>query len=239
MERRRVTRYVTALREGGSLPGLVEADDDGLYVAKLRGAGQGVRALVAEVVAGELARALGLRVPVQVLLELDPAMGAAEPDQEIQDLLRASEGLNVGADFLPGALPYGPTTAARGLVSPEEAARIVWFDLLVTNVDRTPQNPNLLVWHGDLWLIDHGAALYRHHGAAQIADEAARPFPQIADHLLAPVAGPLAAAHAELAPLVTREVVDAVVDEIPVEWRDQHDYAGYLLARVREVGRGL
>src|SRR5258705_195383 len=159
------TRYVTPLREGGSLPAIVEADDDGLYVCKFRGAGQGPKALAAEIVAGELARGLGLPVPDLVLVELDPALAAAEPDPEIQDLIVASAGLNLGVDFLPGALPYTPTEPPDG----ELAADVVWFDALVTNVDRTPRNPNLLRWHTNLWLIDHGAALYAFHGADPLA----------------------------------------------------------------------
>src|ERR1700722_4912699 len=144
------TRYVTPLREGGSLPGLLEASDDGLYVVKFRGAGQGPRMLVAEVVAGELARALGLPVPELVLVSLDPAIGRSEPDAEIQDLLLASEGTNLGVDFLPGALPFSP--AAGPVPEPDFAADVVWFDALVTNVDRTAQNPNLLAWHRRIWL---------------------------------------------------------------------------------------
>ena len=155
------TRYVTPLREGGSLPGLTEADDDGLYVVKFRGAGQGVKALVAEVIVGELARALGLLVPELVAVELDPALGAAEPDPEIQDLIVASGGINLGVDFLPGALAYVP--GAGFTPDPVLAADVVWLDALTTNVDRTPRNPNLLVWHRRMWLIDHGAALYLHH----------------------------------------------------------------------------
>ena len=151
------TRYVTPLREGGSLPGLVEADDDGLYVLKFRGAGQGIKALVAEIVCGELARGLGLAVPEIVLMDVDPALGAAEPDPEIQDLITGSAGINVGLDFLPGSLPYTP--AAGFQPTPELAAQVVWLDALISNVDRTPRNPNLLVWHERLWLIDHGAAL--------------------------------------------------------------------------------
>jgi len=152
-------RYVTPLREGGSLPGLVEADDDGLYVVKFSGAGQGLGALVAEVIVGELARRLGLLVPELVEVDLDPALGAAEPDPEIQDLITGSAGSNLGVDFLPGALPYTPGGPWR----PDErlAADIVWLDALTTNVDRTPRNPNMLIWHDRLWLIDHGAALYR------------------------------------------------------------------------------
>ena len=157
----RATRYAAPLREGGSLPALVEADDDGLYVVKMRGAGQGPKALVAEIIAGELARRAGLTVPEIVLVDLDAALAPAEPDQEIQDLLRASIGVNAGLDFLPGALAFDP--GAPPPVDPAVAASVVWLDALVTNVDRTPRNPNLLEWHGRLWLIDHGAALYLHH----------------------------------------------------------------------------
>src|SRR5512145_1853399 len=169
------TRYVTPLREGGSLPALVEADDDGLYVLKFRGAGQGPKALVAEVVVGELARALGLSVPELALVELDATIGRAEPDPEIQDLLLASDGLNLGVDFLPGALPFSP--AAGPEPEPDFAADVVWLDALATNVDRTARNPNLLWWHGRLWLIDHGAALYVHHRTWRLAEHAAAPFP--------------------------------------------------------------
>src|SRR3712207_4766204 len=176
------TRYVTPLREGGSLPGLVEADDDGLYVVKFRRAGQGAKALLAEVLVGELARALAFPVPELVVVELAPALGAAEPDPEIQDLINASAGANLGVDFLPGALAFD-AAAARAL-EPDWAAGVVWLDALVTNVDRTPRNPNLLVWHGRTWLIDHGAALYLQHGSADLPAEAQRPFPAIADHVL-------------------------------------------------------
>src|SRR5689334_2332636 len=179
------TRYVTPLREGGSLPALCEADDDGLYVVKFRGAGQGPKALAAEIVAGEVARALGLPVPELVLVELDPQLADAEPDPEIQELLAASAGLNVGVDFLPGALPYAPAYAP----DPAGAADVVWFDALVLNVDRTPRNPNLLRWHGRTWLIDHGAALYVHHGAGDALARAGAPFAAIRDHVLLPVAG--------------------------------------------------
>src|ERR1700712_5486921 len=149
----RATRYVLPLREGGSMPGLCEADDDGLYVIKFRGAGQGPLALVAEVIVGEHARALGFPMPEQVLAELDPALGRAEPDPEIQELIAASPGTNLGVDFLPGSLPYSPAIAWQP--APALAADIVWLDALTTNVDRTPQNPNLLLWHDRLWLIDH------------------------------------------------------------------------------------
>ncbi len=190
------TRYVTPLREGGSLPAIVEADDDGLYVLKFRGAGQGPKALAAEVVVGELARSLGLPVPELVLIELDPELARAEPDPEIQDLIRASAGVNLGLDYLPGSLAYSPADPP----DPELAANVVWLDALVENVDRTPRNPNLLRWHGRLFLIDHGAALYVHHGAGDPLAQAGRPFPAIRDHVLLPAAGSIAEADARLAP---------------------------------------
>jgi hypothetical protein len=209
------TRYVAPLREGGSLPGLVEADDDGLYVVKFRGAGQGPAALVAEVLAGELARALGLTVPELVLAELDPELPRAEPDVEIQELLVASAGTNLGVDFLPGALPFTPA-AADGF-DPARAADVVWFDALVMNVDRTPRNPNLLVWHGRTWLIDHGAAFYLQHGDAPLADSARAPFAHVADHVLLAAAGPIAAADERLAERAAAAVHDAAA-LVPDGW---------------------
>jgi hypothetical protein len=230
------TRYVTPLREGGSLPGLVEADDDGLYVAKFRGAGQGLAALVAEVLAGELARALGLLVPELVLTQLDPELPRAEPDHEIQDLLTASAGTNLGVDFLPGALPFIPAVAQA--IDPAFAADVVWFDALVTNVDRTPRNPNLLVWHGRTWLIDHGAAFYRQHGEAPLADSAHAAFAYIADHVLLPFAEPIAAADERLADRA-RELVDRAAALVPDEWLGDDpaarraDLAAFLRARLQ------
>jgi hypothetical protein len=209
------TRYVTPLREGGSLPGLVEADDDGLYVVKFRGAGQGPGALVAEVVAGELARALGLPVPELVAMELDPQIGVAEPDPEIQDLLMASAGLNLGVDFLPGALGF--TAAAAAAAEPEFCANVVWLDALVMNLDRTPRNPNLLTWHGRTWLIDHGAALYPQHSDAGLAASAHDPFRLIAQHVLLPFAGSLRDADGRLAAPAAEAVADAVA-AVPDEW---------------------
>jgi hypothetical protein len=210
------TRYVTALREGGSMPGLVEADDDGLYVLKFRGAGQGPLALVAEIIVGELARALGFLVPQLVRIDLDPVLGRAEPDPEIQKLILASGGLNVGIDFLPGSLAYTPS----GPVQPdaELAANVVWLDALLTNVDRTAANPNLLVWHQQVWLIDHGAALYLQHGGLRPAEQATRAFPQIAEHVLLPRAGSIAEADERLAPRVDRALLEQVVALVPGEW---------------------
>ena len=228
------TRYVTPLREGGSLPGIVEADDDGLYVCKFRGAGQGPKALVAEVVATELTRALGLLVPELVLIELDPVIGRAEPDREIQDLLLASTGLNLGVDYLPGSIMFNP--AAGPAPEPELAAEVEWFDALVTNVDRTANNPNLLRWHGRLWLIDHGASLYWHHAPATDGYER-RPFEAIRDHVLLPFAGSVAAADERLAPRVTPELVASVAEAVPPEWLDVTPsavYVEYLLARIAE-----
>ena len=232
MRRVAATRYVTPLREGGSLPALVEADDDGLYVLKFRGAGQGPKALVAELVVGELARAVGFRVPELVLLELDPVIGRAEPDPEIQDLLLASGGLNLGVDFLPGALPFNP--AAGPDPGSDLAADIVWLDALVTNVDRSAQNPNLLWWHGALWLIDHGAALYFHHDGAPPAGHERRPFDQIREHVLLPYASSIEAADARLADRVTRGLLEEVVASVPGEWMDSGPqvYVDYLTGRL-------
>ena len=238
---------MTPLREGGSLPAVVEADDDGLYVVKFRGAGQGPKALVAEVIAGEIGRALGLLVPELVVVELDPALGAAEPDPEIQDLLEASAGLNLGLDFLPGALAFA-SPAGTGL-DPALAADVVWFDAYVSNVDRTARNPNLLLWHRRLWLIDHGAALYVHHAWTDPLASATARFPAIKDHVLLSVAGTLWEADARLVGRLTPEVRRAIVDAIPDAWlTDQppfltpaahrEAYVAYLTRRL-EAPRGF
>jgi HipA-like kinase len=217
------------------LPGLVEADDDGLYVMKFRGAGQGPAALVAEVVAGELARALGLLVPELVIAELDPDLARAEPDVEIQELADASVGANLGVDFLPGALPFTP--AAGRAMDPDLAADVVWFDALVTNVDRTARNPNLLVWHGRTWLIDHGAAFYRQHGDAPLAQSAQAAFPMVAEHVLLRHAGPIAGADARLAGAAEQAVAGAVA-LVPDAWlgpapaERRADFAAFLHARL-------
>jgi hypothetical protein len=210
------TRYVTPLREGGSLPGLMEADDDGMYVVKFRGAGQGPRALVAEWLAGELARAVGLAVPEIVFVDVDPGLAKAEPDEEIHDLLQASAGRNVGLDFLPGALPF--SAATRPDVDPTFAADVVWLDGLVTNPDRTVANPNLLTWHGRTWLIDHGAALYIHHAWRDPDEHARRSFDRLRDHVLLPFAGSVAEADARLRGLIDADQVDRLIDAIPDAW---------------------
>jgi hypothetical protein len=209
------TRYVEPLREGGSLPGLMEANDDGLYVVKFRGAGQGIAPLVAEVVVGELARALGLPVPELVSVEVAIELARAEPDPEIQELVAGSAGSNLGVDFLPGALPFTP--AAMSTIDPVLAANVMWLDALTTNVDRTPRNPNLLVWHGNTWLIDHGAALYRQHGVEPLAASARSAFPLIAEHVLAPVAGSIADADERLSAQALAAATDAI-ERVPEDW---------------------
>jgi hypothetical protein len=216
LSRRLATRYVTPLREGGSLPGLVEADDDGLYVVKFHAAGQGPRALVAEWVAGAIGHVLGLPVPDLVAMEVDPHLADAEPDEELQELVRRSAGLNLGLDFLPGALPFNP--AAGPAVDAVLAAEIAWFDALVTNPDRTVRNPNLLVWHGRPWCIDHGAALYIHHTWRDADAHARRPFDRIAEHVLLPYAGSLVEVDRRLAERLDDDTLDAVIAAIPDAW---------------------
>ena len=246
IERTRATRYVAPLREGGSLPGIVEADDLGIYVAKFRGAGQGLPVLVAEVVVGELARAVGLRTPRLVALELDEAIARYEADEEVQDLLKASVGLNLGVDFLPGSFGFDPSVA----VDPEVAARVLWLDAYVANVDRSWRNPNLLVWHGDLWLIDHGAALYFHHGwAGGVGDPAkfaAQPWSPD-DHVLAGYLDGVRGVDEQMAAAVTDELLTAVLAAVPDEWLEpvpgtetsealRAAYVSFLAAR-RDGGR--
>src|SRR5438105_3466251 len=211
------TRYVTPLREGGSLPAIVEADDDGLYVLKFRGAGQGPRALVAELICGEIARALDLLVPELVFAELDPDLARTEPDPEIFALIRASAGLNLGLDYLPGSVMFDPLVNKPDA---DVASRIVWFDAFATNVDRTARNPNLLVWHRRLWLIDHGASLYFHHVPEWIdgPDRAADPFPLIKHHVLRHRATRLEQIDEPMARALTRDMIDAVVASVPDEW---------------------
>jgi len=236
-----VTHYVTPLREGGSLPAIVEADDEGTYVLKFRGAGQGTRALIAELVSGELARALGLPVPELVFADLHADLARTEPDPEISSLIRASQGLNLAIDYLPGSITFDPLVDK---IDPDLASRIVWFDALVTNMDRTVRNTNLLMWHKRLWLIDHGASLYAHHTPGWHTDPAkpTAPFPLIARHVLAHRATRLEAVDDEMASLVTGEVIEGIVSQIPLQWIDpegeepsgvrRHDYARYLIGRL-------
>jgi len=236
------TRYVTPLREGGSLPGLVEADDLGTYVVKFTGAGQGPKALVAEIVAGGLGRHLGLRVPELVVVELDPVVARSEPDWEVQELLARSGGPNLGMDFLPGALGFDPVVHS---VDADEASRVLWFDALVENVDRSWRNPNLLRWHRELWLIDHGACLYFHHSWPRAAAAVARPY-DASGHVLAPFATRRTEADAALTPLVTPAVLEDVVAGVPDAWLDdpafatpddaRTAYVDHLLARTAAEG---
>lgn len=217
------TRYVTPLREGGSLPAVVEADDDGMYVMKFRGAGQGAKALVAELIGGEFARLLGLPIPEIVFIDLDPALAATEPDPEIQHLIRASAGCNLALDYLPGALNFDPAVDAPDA---ELASRIVWFDAFTCNVDRTARNTNLLMWHRRLTLIDHGAALYFHHDWDSAARIAVSPFARIADHVLLPFAAALDAADVELSARIREADIRRIVAEVPAQWLG--DGAGFV-----------
>jgi hypothetical protein len=234
------TRYVTPLREGGSLPGLVETDDDGLYVVKFRGAGQGPRALVAEWLAGELARVIGLTVPDLVAVEVDPALGDAEPDGEIHDLVRASGGINLGMDFLPGALAFNPAAAtASDIIDSIFAADLIWLDALVTNPDRSARNPNLLVWHGRPWLIDHGAALYVHHTWRDPDEHARRPFERIADHVLLPYAGSILEADDRHAARIDADLLVRLVRALPDAWLPDDPLIGDADAQRRAYVRYL
>jgi hypothetical protein len=230
-------RYVTPLREGGSLPGVVEADDLGTYVVKFRGAGQGPKALVAEVIAGELARRLELPVPDLAVVSLDPVVARAEPDQEIQELIKASAGNNLGMDFLPAALGYDPVTHP---VDPVLASRVVAFDAFVENVDRSWRNPNLLMWHGGLWLIDHGATLYFHHNWSRAAQVVHRPYAWD-DHVLKPYASALATEGPAVAQRLPALLADAIA-LVPDEWLadgDRDRYLSHLSARAAEPGAWL
>lgn len=237
----RATKYVTPFREGGSLPGLVEADDDGLYVVKFRGAAQGPRALVAELLAGELARAIGLPVPELVLVDIDPSLGGLDGDPWVGELLAKSPGVNLGVDFLPGSLTFN--ARADGRPDPAFAADVIWFDALVTNTDRSPRNPNLLAWHRRLFLIDHGASLFIHHTWRDADDHARRPLATIAEHVLLPYAGALADAHDRLALRVTEQLLRELARSLPDAWLSlpasiggpdaQRDaYVSYLRSRV-------
>ncbi len=210
-----VTRYLMPLREGGSLPALAEADDGFKYVLKFRGAGQREKALIAELIGGELARRLGFKVPELVFAQLDAAFGNAEGDEEIQDLLKGSQGLNLALHFLSKALTFDPGASQ---VDPYLASRIVWFDAWITNVDRTFRNTNLLIWNRELWLIDHGASLVFHHSWENWEKQALSPFPTVKDHVLLPRAAELDRVDAELKSLITPSLIEEVLDLVPEEW---------------------
>lgn len=233
-------RYVTPLREGGSLPAIIEADDEGLYVLKFRGAGQGAKALIAELIAGGIARACGLPIPEIVLVDLDPELARTEPDPEIQALIRASAGLNLALDFLPGSITFDPLVMQPPAAL---ASRIVWLDAFVSNVDRTARNTNMLVWHRQLHLIDHGAALYVHHHWGEPLERAVDPFSRIGDHVLLPFASALREADTAMVELLTPDVVVAIVGQVPDAWllsdpafpdaaAHRRTYVDYLLRRL-------
>ncbi len=238
-----VTRYVTPLREGGSLPAIAEADDGFLYVLKFRGAGQGVKALIAEIIGGELARLLGLKVPEIVFANLDEAFGRTEPDEEIQDLLKASVGTNLALHYLSGAISFD---AALSKIDPLTASKIVWLDALLMNVDRTARNTNMLMWQKELWLIDHGAALYFHHSWTDPVLQAKKPFVMIKDHVLLPAASQLKEVNEAFKNLVTKEKVEAIVQLIPadfLQWEEglpaeeiQKGYVNFITARLEHAG---
>ncbi|MGH7928776.1 MAG: HipA family kinase [Candidatus Binatia bacterium] len=234
------TRYVTPLREGGSLPAIIEADDDGMYVLKFRGAGQGPKALIAELLAGEIARALGLPVPEIVFVELDPELARTEPDPEIRGLITASTGLNLALDYLPGAVMFDPVAEKLDAAL---ASSIVWFDAYSTNLDRTPRNTNMLVWHRRPWLIDHGAALYFHHSRNNYLERSRDPFPMIKEHVLLRCAGSLREVDERMTARMTREIIDRIVKLIPDAWlvaesslggrnRQRDAYVEYLVSRL-------
>ena len=210
-----VIRYVTPLREGGSLPAIAEADDGFFYVIKFRGAGQGKKALIAELIGAEMARAIGLKVPEIVFANLDEAFGRTEPDEEIQDLLKASVGLNLGLHYLSGSITFDPAVTNIG---PELASKIVWLDCLLTNVDRTSRNTNMLIWYKELWLIDFGASLYFHHSWHNWKEQAAKPFLLVKDHVLLPQASELEKVNDELKNIFTKELITDIVNLVPAEW---------------------
>jgi hypothetical protein len=227
-----VTRYVTPLREGGSMPAIAEADDGFLYALKFRGAGQGTKALIAELIGGELARAAGLRMPEMVFAELDEAFGRSEPDEEIQDLLKASVGLNLGVHYLSGSITFDPVVDT---IDAMLASKIVWLDTFITNVDRTARNTNMLMWQKQLWLIDHGASLYFHHSWHNWEEQAVKPFAQIKDHVLLPFAAKLDEADAEMRKTITPALIASIVSLIPESWLKPE--SGEDFQSIREIYR--
>jgi hypothetical protein len=217
-----VIRYVTPLREGGSLPAIAEADDDFFYVIKFRGAGQGKKALIAELIGAEIARAVGLKVPEIVFAKLDEAFGRTEPDEEIQDLLRASVGLNLGLHYLSGSITFDPAVSN---IDPELASKIVWLDCLLTNVDRTSRNTNMLIWYKELWLIDFGASLYFHHSWHNWKEQATKPFLLVKDHVLLQFASELEKVNDQLKTIFSRELIRNIISLIPDEWlEDEQEF---------------
>lgn len=228
-------RYVTPLREGGSLPAIIEGDDDGLYVLKFRGAGQGIKALIAELLGGEIARFLDLKVPEIVFVNLDATMARTEPDPEIQDLIKASGGLNLALDYLPGSVTFD---ALIEKPSAELASKIVWLDAFTANVDRTPRNANMLLWHKELWLIDHGAAFFYHHNWEKFLENVNNPFRQIKDHILLSFAERIAEADEDFSKKLTPESLREIVELIPDDWladaaENRETYFRFLTERLK------
>ncbi len=222
-------RYITPLREGGSLPAIIEGDDDFLYVLKFRGAGQGLKALIADLIGGEIARLLGLKMPEMVFVHLAEGFGRTEPDEEIQDLLKASTGLNLGVHFLSGALTFDPEVH---MIDAETASMIVWLDAYLMNIDRTAKNTNLLIWNREIWLIDHGASMYFHHNWESLPTALQSPFAMIKSHVLLPLATDLQTANAKALAVLTPENIDAIVDKLPDEWL-QHSEPERSLAEIK------
>jgi len=231
LETLHATRYVTPLREGGSLPALVEADDDGLYVLKFRGAGQGKKALIAELIAGELGRAIGLPVPSLAFMHLDPVLGRNEPDYEIRSLIEASGGVNFAMDYLPGSITFDPLA---NHVDPQLASEIVWFDAYIMNVDRTARNTNMLIWHKKLYLIDHGASLFFHHQWTSAEEKIESPFANIKDHVLLRIATRVSEASTKMKSIITPELIRSIVSSIPDDWldADRERYTNFLERRL-------
>ncbi|POY36323.1 aminotransferase class I and II [Solitalea longa] len=216
-----VTRYIAPLREGGSLPAIAEADDDFLYVLKFKGAGQGPKALIAELIGGEIARLLGFKVPELVFANLDEAFGRTEPDEEIQDLLKASEGLNLALHYLSGAITFDPTVTT---IDSKLASQIVWLDCLLTNMDRTARNTNMLMWHKELWLIDHGASLYFHHSGLNWKEQALKPFSLVKDHVLLNYASELEEVDKAFKLILTDEKIHSIISLLPDEWLTERSF---------------
>lgn len=231
VRKQELTRYILPLREGGSLPALAEADDGFRYAVKLKGAGHGTKSLVSEFLGGLIAKALKLRVPETVLLTLSPLFGITEPDYEVQQLLRKSEGLNVGLHFLDRAMTFDPSV---NRIDPLSASKIVWFDAFIQNIDRSRQNPNLMLWHNELWLIDHGSSFYFHHTDKDVETAARDPFPYVKSHVLLPYAGKIEEADRLMRQAITPRTLNKIVDLLPDSWLEEESYKGKTPAEIKE-----
>lgn len=231
IRRQELTRYILPLREGGSLPALAEADDGFKYAVKLRGAGHGVKSLISEFLGGMIAKAFKLRVPELVILNLNPLFGITEPDVEVQQLLRKSEGLNLGLHFLDGAMTFEPSVNS---ISDLEASKILWFDAFIQNIDRSRQNPNMMIWHKELWLIDHGAAFLFHHTNKEAETAARSSFPYIKDHVLLPYASKIEEADKLMRQAITPRTLNKIVDLLPEEWLLEEEFGGKTPSEIRQ-----